>query len=468
MFARSSVCVKGGTFFDVQGGYHVHGQKRSGFDFLFESVAQGAFHNSAERFDPPKCHPSTRIVILQKIMDWIKDLDPSSPDIMWLYGPVGAGKSAIAQSIAELCFELGLLIGTFFFSRSIPGRNDDKRLVATIAYHIAISFPEAKPYIEKAIEEDPSLLSRSLETQLKAIIVEPFSKISTNLSSRPETRPRLIVIDGLDECQESRAQSSIIHLFSQLILHHKLPFAILFGSRAEYHIRAAFQDDQFKDSLLSIPLDDTYCPDADIREFLSIRFREIRDNHPLKHCIPDPWPSIEAIEELVQKSSGQFIYASTVIKYVDSHRHRPTDRLNVILGLKSVEDEAPFTELDNLYKHILSSVQDFGLTSRVLGLLLYVELPFPIIGLFKIITSPHFMEEFLSLQKGDVYLALSDLHSVLHAPSDDDYDFGIHASFTDFLADRYRSGRYFLDPVRVQEDLAICCIQHFNAGELVV
>jgi hypothetical protein len=78
------------------------------------------------------------------------------------------------------------------------------------------------------------------------------------------------------------------------------------------------------------------------------------------------------------------------------------------------------------------------------------------------------MEEFLSLQKGDVYLALSDLHSVLVAPSDDNHHFWIHASFTDFLVDRYRSGRYFLDPIRVQEDLAICCIQHFNAGELVV
>ncbi|KAF8812054.1 hypothetical protein BYT27DRAFT_7088237 [Phlegmacium glaucopus] len=466
MFARSSVCVKGGTFLDVQGGYHVHSQKRSGFDFLFESVAQGAFHNSAERFDPPKCHPSTRLIILQKIMDWIKDLDPSSPDLMWLYGPAGAGKSAIAQSIAELCFELGLLIGTFFFSRSIPGRNDDKRLVATIAYQIAVSFPEAKPHIEKAIEDDPSLLSRSVEMQVKSLIVEPFSKISTNLSS--ETRPRLIVIDGLDECQDSRAQTSIIHVFSQLILHYKLPFAILFASRAEYHIRAAFQDDQFKGSLISIPLDDTYRPDADIREFLSIRFREIRDKHPLKLAIPDPWPSIEAIEELVKISSGQFIYASTVIKYVDSHRHRPTDRLNVILGLKSVEDEAPFTELDNLYKHILSSVQDFGLTSRVLGLLLYPELPIPIVDLFQVIRSPHFMEEFLSLQKGDVYLALSDLHSVLDAPSDDNHHFGIHASFTDFLADRYRSGRYFLDQILVHEDLAICCIQHFNAGELVV
>ena len=33
---------------------------------------------------------------------------------LWLYGPAGAGKSAIAQTIAELLEEAGLLAGAFF------------------------------------------------------------------------------------------------------------------------------------------------------------------------------------------------------------------------------------------------------------------------------------------------------------------------------------------------------------------
>ncbi|KAF8799401.1 hypothetical protein BYT27DRAFT_6432092 [Phlegmacium glaucopus] len=83
-------------------------------------------------------------------------------------------------------------------------------------------------------------------------------------------RPRLIMIHGLDKCQDARAQTSIIHFFSQLILHQKLPFAVLFASCVEYHLQSALQDDQFKNSLLSIPLDNVYCPDADIREFIAI------------------------------------------------------------------------------------------------------------------------------------------------------------------------------------------------------
>ncbi|KAF8961812.1 hypothetical protein BDZ97DRAFT_1663668, partial [Flammula alnicola] len=60
----------------------------------------GAFHNSDERFDPPKCHPGTRVAVIKRIMDWVESLEISYP-MLWLHGPAGAGKSAIAQMIAE-------------------------------------------------------------------------------------------------------------------------------------------------------------------------------------------------------------------------------------------------------------------------------------------------------------------------------------------------------------------------------
>ena len=39
---------------------------------LRNRVALGAFHDAAERFDPPKCYPQTREAILNKIMAWIE------------------------------------------------------------------------------------------------------------------------------------------------------------------------------------------------------------------------------------------------------------------------------------------------------------------------------------------------------------------------------------------------------------
>ena len=84
-------------------------------DILHRATATAAFHNSEERFDPPKCHPNTRLAVLTKIMEWIKWEEDLNSFIMWVYGPAGAGKSAISQTIAEMCEEEMILLASFFF-----------------------------------------------------------------------------------------------------------------------------------------------------------------------------------------------------------------------------------------------------------------------------------------------------------------------------------------------------------------
>src|SRR5437016_2989395 len=106
-------------------------QQREAMAHLRQQIAPGAFHNSDERYDPPKCHPHTREAVLKKIEDWVKDSDKVAL-VLWLYGPAGAGKSAIAQTIAELLESLGLLAAAFFFSRNAAGRNDKTPLIATL------------------------------------------------------------------------------------------------------------------------------------------------------------------------------------------------------------------------------------------------------------------------------------------------------------------------------------------------
>ena len=111
-------------------------------DILHRATATAAFHNSAERFDPPKCHPKTRLAVLTKIMKWIKWGDDIEAFILWVYGPAGAGKSAIAQTIAEMCEEEMILLASFFFSRNDPSRSNVKPLIATIAYQIILNLPQ--------------------------------------------------------------------------------------------------------------------------------------------------------------------------------------------------------------------------------------------------------------------------------------------------------------------------------------
>ncbi|KAF9063584.1 hypothetical protein BDP27DRAFT_1231846, partial [Rhodocollybia butyracea] len=46
-----------------------------------------------------ECHPETRHHILEKLEYWINA--DSSKSVYWLHGPLGVGKSAIAQTISS-------------------------------------------------------------------------------------------------------------------------------------------------------------------------------------------------------------------------------------------------------------------------------------------------------------------------------------------------------------------------------
>ncbi|KAJ6484249.1 hypothetical protein C8R45DRAFT_1099386 [Mycena sanguinolenta] len=71
--------------------------------------------------------------------------------------------------------------------------------------------------------------------------------------------------------------------------------------------------------------------------------------------IPLPWPSWNILRGLVENSSGHFIYASTIIKFIDDKNYRPTQRLAVVQGPNSSGSELPFDTLDQLYMTILQS-----------------------------------------------------------------------------------------------------------------
>src|ERR1700716_1506524 len=105
-------------------------EKYVSFSAQFDSSAQ----------DPERiCHPGTRQNVLKRIQDWIDN--PSSTErIFWLHGPAGAGKSAIAQTIAHSCGQ-PKVVATFFFYRSDASRNDGNMLFTTLAYQLAFSIP---------------------------------------------------------------------------------------------------------------------------------------------------------------------------------------------------------------------------------------------------------------------------------------------------------------------------------------
>ena len=432
-----------------------------GLQFLFSSISPGAFHNSAERYDAPKCHPQTRLAILEKIMNWIKDVtNPQSPRFLWIYGPAGSGKSAIAQTIAEICEREGITIASFFFSRTVAERNNETSLISTLVYQIYLAIPEIRDSITNAVEHDPTILSRSLDAQIRALMVEPLSFAPLQLI------PKLIVIDGLDECVSPKAQKCILQALAAAAAQLNDSVRFLVASRPEQVIRTSFNASALSRMTMGVPLDETYKPNADIKTFLISRFLEIKNDHPFGAFLPEIWPPEGAVDTLVTKSSGQFIYASTVMKFIDSHHHRPSDRLKIILGVSKSGNDAPFAELDAVYCHVLSNISPYN-REKVIEVLAFLILTSSapksvfIDGMAVFYDYlPRTVERVLRYEQGDLYIYFLDMQSIVHVPEPstqyvEELRF-YHASFSDFLLDQSRSGEYFIDIGNAHARLTVC------------
>ena len=124
------------------------------------------------RCDAPKCHPETRRAVQEEIIGWIEDDDrddgTSPKRIMWLSGPAGSGKTAVAGSIAECCEERDLLAATLFFSSfsSSETVRTKRYFVSTLVYQLTQldGFEDFGAHVMGAIQRDPGIFDKQLKT----------------------------------------------------------------------------------------------------------------------------------------------------------------------------------------------------------------------------------------------------------------------------------------------------------------
>ncbi|KAJ7681896.1 hypothetical protein DFH06DRAFT_1159616 [Mycena polygramma] len=407
----------------IVNGQHINNHGESGINILHRAVALEALFDSADSsadgFPQPKCHPETRKEMVDNLYNWAVEDDPSQP-IHWLHGPAGAGKSAIMRTLCELLQKSGHLGGAFFFKREHTTRGNAKVLFATLAYQIALNTSGLKTLISQSVEADPSVLGRQMDVQLNKLIVEPCQAL-------PDSAPTILLIDGLDECDKHGAQSAILRSIRTAVLQHPTKFRFLVASRPEAHIGDVFEETSFGGILDSTDVEESF---EDVRTYFRDEFSRIhREHRATMRDIPAPWPSPETVEVLVAKSSGYFIYASTVIKFIDDKYSRPTERLEAVQNLSYLDSDAPFAALDQLYIQILTGVPA-RFHSRLRDI--FVLLPSGV--------TPCQVDMYLEMQPGETELILRSLHSVLYIAEDiDDNINAHHTSFLDFLEHPRRS-----------------------------
>lgn len=403
---------------------------------MFHHMVPDAIHNSRSSIIP-KCYPGTRGAILQDLVQWVENVHRRRP-IYYLYAPAGSGKTAIAKTLADYfsdpdCPSKKYLLASVFFSRTAEIQNNARRLISTIAFQVAVNIPLAAQYIADAITVDPLIFRKDFHGQVHSLILQPL-RMALEGSLTPD-QPRLLVIDGLDECQ---GQETLLKVISELALFRPFPLAIFLSCRPEVHIRKAFEIEPLKGLSLKVGLTDKYDSEGDIRIFLGSRFKEIRNAQSSSLKLLPDWPGEEVVNALIRKSSGHFIYPAVVIKYMDRLGGNPIRRLEVILGLaESGADEGPFAQMDGLYIHILSSIESERLPT-VIGVLSFGLVP-PLdvfsYGRSFLLDDAKLRSNLSNLQ--DILITLSSVQETITVTF-------LHASFADFLLDRKRSGIFYI------------------------
>ncbi|RXW18547.1 hypothetical protein EST38_g7306 [Candolleomyces aberdarensis] len=300
--------------FNIEGDTHIYAKNynhyserppKSSIEKLREHVAAGALHNSAERYDAPKCHPETRVAVQKEVVSWIcdGDSDDQPKDIMWVTGPAGSGKTAIMGSVANICQGKGILGATHFFSSFSGSANRRSKhcLVPTLAYqfvqHKAMTQVAAR--ILSAVEDNPVIFEQNLEVQLDQLILEPL-RACQDRPPLPEW-PKVILIDGLDECEaeqyhdttrsdisprsKEEDQTEILSVLKKAASDSDFPFRIVIASRPEHAIQSFFTEVAHSVTR-KLFLDEKYNPDADMKLFLESKFAIVR-----RRChLPSSWP----------------------------------------------------------------------------------------------------------------------------------------------------------------------------------
>ncbi|KAF8988962.1 hypothetical protein BDQ17DRAFT_1257380, partial [Cyathus striatus] len=309
--------------------------------------------------------------------------------------------------------------------------------------------------IIKNIEKNPHIFTANIRMQMQALVVEPF-----NLASSADTTPGLIIIDGLDECEVRKDQTEIIEAIAKsLSMDRSSRLRVLLVSRPEVEIRQTFNEDSISSICTRLALDDTFDPDKDIDLFLRSRFQSLKRQHVL-HSILVSWPSDNDIHRIVEKSSGQFIYASTVIQYISDPRQNPRKRLDTVLDVTPANGEKPLAQLDALYSTILSICEDYQKVALVLEAIMFLNKRHAPIDGEKILKSTQYMDSFLSLEN-ETLLLLTDLHSIIDVNNIENTGIRFyHASLDDFLQDSSRSQQFHIDQYKAHARLSMRCFTH--------
>jgi hypothetical protein len=399
------------------------------------------------------------VKLLGDIRTWI-DAGLSSERIYWLNGLAGTGKSTIAASVCEEMDRRRQFCVSFFISRKAPNLRSVQKAVHTIAYQLAeCGSSQSRDAICRALQERPSVLTKSLQEQVSALVTEPLRHMSS----------LVIIIDALDECETmvlGRKGTDLLSLLADSVC--SLANVKLFvTSRNEDSLRKAFVNIVQRNAAQVVQLHEIEKSIVrdDIRAFLTHSFAKIMQDRADDFLSTARWPSEPDLTELLRRAGVLFVYAVTVINFVSYEMTDPMEQLKLVLDTKYNSTGQPFRLLDELYTQVLAnfSFSEAPLDNTVLSQLR------SILGALVFSLEPlrvHAIVELTGRNLAEVNPLVRRLAAVILGGGQEPVSL-FHPSFFDFItsSERCQDTKFLLQPSIQHQELAHCCLRVMNSTE---
>jgi hypothetical protein len=387
----------------------------------------------------------TREKIFEEIDTWLDDID--APNVLWIVGSPGSGKSAIASSLVYQLTKRRRMGSNFAFKRGNITLSDPAAVWRTIAHDLTRyddSFASILAAVLKSGTVDPG--RPDIASHFESLIMEPLTK--RHNQSLPHDIP-VIVLDGLDECGSDPSQAGQRNALLDTFVHWShLPskFKLIVTGRDE-RVPLSFRSCCKQIELptgAKVNIDTT----RDIRNFFEQRFAKIGAPYL------DGWPGGMVLETLTARAAGLFIWAETVIRFVE--QGLPDEQLkHVLMGNLGEGDN-----VTELYRQIL----ELSFRDANVDLLNVLHQVATIIVLAKITLHIDDLPSFVLQPKASVTVILNKLSSVISVGSDS----GIrirHLSFAEFMCNPHRCPqRFCIDRFKGSHDMSMACLRLMKTG----
>lgn len=370
--------------------------------------------------------PGTRVQFLERVLTLLTAR--TGPHIAWIAGMAGTGKTSIAHTLSLLLWvdTAVYLGGSFFCSRSTGTveRTDVQRIVPTLATTLARQFPAYALALAKQLAEHPDAPHWSVHSQVEHLLRLPFEELG------PHNGQIVFVIDALDECSDQRKLAELIDALVDF--RSVLLVKFLLTSRPEMYIRNTPINNPDLSSILQLHTVDPADVAADLRLYIGETLAGISGRLT--------WYTQQDVETLVYQSCGLFIFASTVVRYINNRINDEGRRERLRKVTEAVSRGPALTAaLDQVYELVLSEASrpdvvdtdELEDTRRVLACILTARMGLSIQAL----------ADLMEVGPASLRGSLERLASLVHVP-EGDIEPGIrtlHASFGDYIFERAAS-----------------------------